>query len=93
MAFSGLAMKSGDLSNLLLNSNKTEIMVVGPKSLRRKLSTNMPSIDGISNTSSAVIMVLLRIQILHLMHILKTSQWLLFITKFGKCCPCIMLKN
>ena len=44
------------------------------------------------------ILVLLWIQILHLMHILKTSQGLLFITwgaslNFGKCCPCIMLKN
>ena len=65
---------------LLLNSDKTEIMVVGPKSLRHNLSAYMPNIDGISITSSAVILVLLWNQILHLMHILKTSQGLLFIT-------------
>ena len=40
---------------LLLNSDKTEIMVVGPKSLRRNVSAYMPNIDGISITSSAVI--------------------------------------
>ena len=40
---------------LLLNSGKTEIMVVGPKSLRHNLSAYMPNIDGISITSSAVI--------------------------------------
>ena len=40
---------------LLLNSDKTEIMVVGPKSLRNNLSAYMPNIDGISITSSAVI--------------------------------------
>ena len=42
-------------NHLLLNSDKTEIMVVGPKSLRHKLSAYMPNIDGISITSSAVI--------------------------------------
>ena len=40
---------------LLLNSDKTEIMVVGPRSLRHNLSTYMPNIDGISITSSAVV--------------------------------------
>ena len=40
---------------LLLNSDKTEIMVVGPKSLRHNLSAYMPNIDVISITSSAVI--------------------------------------
>ena len=40
---------------LLLNSDKTEIMVVGPKSLRHNLSAYMPNIDGISITSSTVI--------------------------------------
>ena len=40
---------------LLLNSDKTEIMVVGPKSLRHNLSAYMSNIDGISITSSAVI--------------------------------------
>ena len=40
---------------LLLSSDKTEIMVVGPKSLRHNLSTYMPNINGISITSSAVI--------------------------------------
>ena len=40
---------------LLLNSDKTEIMVVGPKSLRQNLSAHMLNIDGISITSSAVI--------------------------------------
>ena len=40
---------------LLLNSDKTEIMVVGPKSLRHNLSAYMPNIDGISITSNAVI--------------------------------------
>ena len=40
---------------LLLNSDKTEIMVVGPKSLRQNLSAYMLNTDGISITSSAVI--------------------------------------
>ena len=40
---------------LLLNSDKTEIMVVGPKSLRHNLSAYMLNIDGISITSIAVI--------------------------------------
>ena len=40
---------------LLLNSDKTEIMVVGPKSLRHNLSAYMTNIDGLSITSSAVI--------------------------------------
>ena len=40
---------------LLLNSDKTEIMVVRPKSLRHNLSAYMPNIDGISIMSSAVI--------------------------------------
>ena len=40
---------------LLLNSDKTEIMVVGAKSLRHNLSVYMPNIDEISIMSSAVI--------------------------------------
>ena len=43
------------LTFLLLNSDKTKIMVVGPKSLRHNLSAYMPNTDGISITSIAVI--------------------------------------
>ena len=82
----------------LFNSDKTEIMVVGPKSLTIYLPTCRTLMEFPSRQVLwSKIFVLLWIQILHLMHILKTSQGLLFITwgtspKFGNCCPCIMLK-
>ena len=47
--------RSGEGYKNILLLDKTEIMVVGPKSLRHNLSAYMPDIDGISITSSAVI--------------------------------------
>src|SRR4029434_1648058 len=36
---------------LLLNSYKTEVLLVGPKKMRMTLSSHLPTLDGISLTS------------------------------------------
>lgn len=40
---------------LFLNSDKTEVMLVGPKQLRYTLSSHLPILDGISSTSNTSI--------------------------------------
>src|SRR4029434_8331294 len=43
---------------LLFNSDKTEVMLVGLKQLRMTLSSHLPTLNGISSTSSTSIKIL-----------------------------------